>query len=112
MTKRKVLLCTLLATSCAMAAGAASADDEAREIAAFRKAPVSLAGAIQKAEGHSGATAMSAEFEFEHGKGVYDVELLAADGTMLEVEIDADSDEVIDVEKQGLAADDDQDDDD
>jgi len=44
---------------------------------------------------------IEAELEKKHGKGVWEVEILGADGTVTEVHVDAVTGTVIDVEKKG-----------
>ena len=66
-----------------------------QEHAAFQAAPIGLAQAISTAESQSGGRAMSAEFETEDGSGVFEVELLAADGTEIEILVDASTGQVV-----------------
>lgn len=78
--------------SFALLAGAAtmsSADTDAAEAQAFLAAPGSISAAISAAETQSGGKAMSAEFE-EDGTnvGMYEVEIVMADGTISEHLVD------------------------
>jgi uncharacterized membrane protein YkoI len=74
------------------------ADDEAAEREAFKKTTITLSAAAAAAESQTGARAMSAEFTEDDGKFIYEVELLAADGTVLEAEVDARTAAVLEVE--------------
>lgn len=75
-------------------------DDEAAEREAFKKTTITLSTAAAAAESQTGARAMSAEFTEDDGTFIYEVELLAADGTMLEAEVDARTAAVIEVETE------------
>jgi uncharacterized membrane protein YkoI len=75
-------------------------DDDAAEHEAFKETTISLSTAAAAAEAQTGARAMSAEFAKDDGAFIYEVELLAADGTTLEAEVDAQTAAVLEVETE------------
>jgi uncharacterized membrane protein YkoI len=68
---------------------------DAQERTAFQKAAIGLPQAISSAESQSGGRAMSAEFEMEDGLGIFEVELLVADSSEIEVLINASTGQVM-----------------
>lgn len=66
------------------------------EMAASAKVPMEQA--IKAAADKAGGKAIEAELEREHGKIVWEIEVITAEGKTVEVHVDADSGEVIDVE--------------
>lgn len=75
-------------------ASAEQASEDGAEVQQFNSVAQSLTDAVGAAEGQSGATAMSAEFELEGQKPVYEVELVKADGTISTAVVDASTGEV------------------
>jgi uncharacterized membrane protein YkoI len=67
-------------------------------IEAYNAAKVSLPKAIQAAQEHAGAKAVSAEFETESGKGVYEVEVLKGKD-IVKYKVDATTGQVTDAGK-------------
>ena len=73
--------------------------DEEGEIAALAKdAKVTIDQAIKTATEKVSGTVVEAELEKKHGKTVWEVEVLGADGKVTEVHIDAATGAVIDTE--------------
>jgi uncharacterized membrane protein YkoI len=66
--------------------------------ALVKDAKVTIEDAIKTAMGKVSGTAVEAELEKKHGKTVWEVEIVDADGKVTEVHIDAASGEVIDTE--------------
>ena len=76
--------------------------DEEGDIAALAKdAKVTIDQAIKTASGKVPGTVVEAELEKKHGKTVWEVEVLGADGKVTEVHIDAATGAVIDTEAKG-----------
>jgi hypothetical protein len=69
------------------------------DMAASVKVPIEQA--IKAAADKTGGKAIEAELEREHGKIVWEIEVVTAEGKTVEVHVDADSGEVIDVEDKG-----------
>jgi uncharacterized membrane protein YkoI len=66
------------------------------EMAASAKVPMEQA--VKAAADKTGGKAIEAELEREHGKIVWEIEVVTADGKTVEVHVDAETGEVIDVE--------------
>ena len=79
---------------------------------AQQNATVSMEQAIAIAEQASGGTKADAEFELEDGVSLYEIEITMADGSEVEVTIDAQSGTVLSQENEDDKGDDDDDDDD
>jgi uncharacterized membrane protein YkoI len=76
--------------------------DETKEAIELSKtAKVTIEQAIKIASDKLAGTVIEAELEKKHGKGVWEVEILGADGTVTEVHVDAVTGTVIDMEKKG-----------
>lgn len=86
---------------------AADSDNKAAEAAAQKNAAITSDMAITIAEQITGGKAEEAEFELEDGKAIYEVEIIMADGTELEVEIDAESGTVLSQKEEDEDEDDD-----
>ena len=119
--KYGLLIATVAALVVGLGYGPAGAeDDEGPEMtldglaAKLAKAKVTLTAACDTAAKAAKGTAFAAEFEAENGKILYDVYVLVP-GTppkLFEVEVDAVTGKVIEIEEEGLDDDDDDDDDD
>jgi len=66
----------------------------------LKDAKVTIDQAIKTALEKVPGTAVEAELEKKHGKAVWEVEIVGADGKVTEVHIDAASGEVIDTESK------------
>ncbi|GKS59398.1 hypothetical protein YTPLAS18_29250 [Nitrospira sp.] len=66
-----------------------------------KDAKVTIEQAIKTATDKMSGTVVEAELEKEHGKTVWEVEILGSDGSVTEVHIDAADGSVIDMEKKG-----------
>ncbi|MGQ0694656.1 MAG: PepSY domain-containing protein [Nitrospiraceae bacterium] len=76
--------------------------DEDGDMAALAKdAKVTIYQAIKTASEKIPGTVVEAELEKKHGKTVWEVEVLGADGRVIEVHIDAATGAVIDTETKG-----------
>lgn len=73
-------------------------EEDARVTDLVKDAKVTIDQAIKTAMEKSPGTIVEAELEKKHGKTVWEVEVVGADGNVTEVHIDADSGEVIDTE--------------
>ena len=65
-----------------------------------RDAQISVDQALQTALEKVQGTEVEAEFEEENHKAIWEVELVTADDTLIEVEIDAKTGKVLDVEEE------------
>jgi uncharacterized membrane protein YkoI len=75
------------------------ADDKEGKIADLVKdAKVTIDQAIKTASEKASGTVVEAELEKKHGKTVWEIEVLGADGKVMEVHVDAATGAVIDVE--------------
>lgn len=91
----------LLAISAAGGIALAADDDEAAEAAALHdQAKISLAEAVAIAEERTGGRAAEAEFEVEDNALVWTVETMTRSGAEMEVEIDAVSGAILQVESE------------
>lgn len=88
----------------------ADSEDKAAETAAQQKAAITLVKAIDIAEQATGGKSSEAEFDLKDGKAIYEVEVTLADGSEVEVNIDAESGAVLS-QKADDGKDDDHDDD-
>ena len=80
-------------------------DDQA-EYQVFLSTRISLADASTAAEAHTGARAISADFEQEDNAFIFEVELISADGTELTANVDATTGTVLQVETETQETDD------
>jgi len=105
-SRKALILGTLAATALAvpLAYAASRMNEEQNEAQGLAQAKISLVQAIQVAEQHIGGKAASARLEHEHGKFVYEVEVLRgeqatdvkvdiADGKVLSAKADEDEHE-------------------
>ncbi|ADM10834.1 hypothetical protein PB2503_00335 [Parvularcula bermudensis HTCC2503] len=91
----------LLAISAAGGFALAGDDDEAAEAAALHdRAKISLAEAVAIAEERTGGRAAEAEFDVEDNALLWTVETMTRDGAEMEVEIDAVSGAILEVESE------------
>lgn len=102
----KMALFTLtLAVGAVLALGSPAWSDKKKDkddIAAMAKeATVTIEQAVKTAVEKTPGTAVEAELEKKHGKVVWEVEILGADGAITEVHIDAATGTVIDTEAKG-----------
>jgi uncharacterized membrane protein YkoI len=84
----------LLVASCSAAFAASKST-----IDAYNAAKMSLPQAIQTAEKHASAKAVSAEFDTESGKGVYEIEVLKGKD-IVKYKVDANTGQVVDAGKE------------
>lgn len=76
--------------------------DETREAVELSKtAKVTIEQAVRTATEKLAGKVIEAELEKKHGKGVWEVEIVGADGKVMEVHVDADTGAVIDMEEKG-----------
>ena len=66
-----------------------------------------LSEIIPMIEDQLNARLLEAEFEEEHGRYVYELELITDSGRMIEVDVDAATGAILEVEQEGRAEDDD-----
>jgi len=91
----KKTIIALVTTSTLVIGGIALAHEHGdRDLSQINAAKVTMAQAITKAETTLGGKVIKVEFEREHGKSVYDIELVT-DTKNYDVEIDALSGEII-----------------
>ena len=100
----------ILATSLSMNLHADS--DSKASATAQKNAKITLSQAITIAEQATGGKSTEAEFELEEGKAIYEVEVSMADGSEIEVEIDAQSGAILSQEVDDEHKEDDKDDND
>lgn len=100
--RRKLLVSAVALSIVAVTAGGAFADDKTHnetsdqaDVQTMMKAKITLAGAIQAAEGAQGGKAVSAAYEGDNGQAAYQVEVAAADGKTSSVLIDGETGKVI-----------------
>ena len=79
----------------------ASSKDDAASKAAQQNAEISLTQAINIAEQATGGKNSEAEFELEDGVAIYEVEIDMPDGSEIEVEVDAQSGEILAQKAEG-----------
>jgi uncharacterized membrane protein YkoI len=79
----------------------ALSDEKEKGAELAKAAKVTIDQAIKTASEKVQGTVIEAELEKKHDKVVWEVEIVAADGAVSEVHVDADSGSVIDVEKKG-----------
>lgn len=76
--------------------------DETKEAVELSKtAKVTIEQAVKTAAEKLPGKVIEAELEKKHGKGVWEVEIVGADGKVTEVHVDADTGTVIDMEEKG-----------
>jgi uncharacterized membrane protein YkoI len=106
MTTRNILF-LMLAISLALPAAPAWSDKGKKgkrggNVADLAKeAKITIDQAIKTGAEKAPGTVVQAELERKHGKTVWEVEVLSAEGKVTEVHIDAASGEVIDTEEKG-----------
>jgi uncharacterized membrane protein YkoI len=100
--RRKLLVSAVALSIVAVTAGGAFADNKAHnetndqvDVQMMMKAKITLASAIQAAEGAQGGKAVSAAYEGNNGQAAYQVEVAAADGKTTSVLIDGDTGKVL-----------------
>ncbi|MGH7227628.1 MAG: PepSY domain-containing protein [Nitrospiraceae bacterium] len=76
-------------------------EDESKVADLAKTAKVTIHDAIKTASDKMPGTVVEAELERKHGKTVWEVEIVGADGKVTEVHIDADTGAVIDTEMKG-----------
>ena len=77
------------------ATGNGTSSEAGRAALSVAQAKISPAQAIAAAEAKAGGKAIEADLEHEKGSVVYDVEVLAANGTKHDVKVNADNGQVI-----------------
>lgn len=82
----------------ALGSGAWADDKDSKITDLVKEAKVTIDQAIKTASEKVPGTVVEAELEKKHGKTVWEVEVLGADGTITEVHIDAATGVVIDTE--------------
>jgi uncharacterized membrane protein YkoI len=76
--------------------------DETKEAVELSKtAKVTIDQAVKTATEKLPGKVIEAELEKKHGKGVWEVEIVGADGKVTEIHVDADTGAVIDMEDKG-----------
>lgn len=83
------------AAASAMAASEDEKADQAEKQEALASAKVSIADAIKAAEASAGGKVAEVEFDNDEGTAAYEVSVIMADGIKHEVQIDANSGEVM-----------------
>ena len=98
MDKRSILTVSgSMLMALVVAAGFAPGDDDKQRADAIAKASISLSEAVTRAEAKTGGKALEAELEVEKDQAFFEVEVLK-DGVEIEVNIDANSGEVVSTE--------------
>ena len=92
--KHKTILAAIAILSATAVGGAYAANSADNDALAVANAKLSLTQAIMAAEQHVGGKASRAEYEHEKGKAVFEVEVVK-DKTVMDVEVDAMSGQVI-----------------
>ena len=96
---RRIGIAVIIAVSMVVASTTAWSDDKEGKVADLVKdAKVTIDQAIKTALEKVPGTAVEAELEKKHGKTVWEVEVVGADGKVTEVHIDAADGTVIDTE--------------
>ena len=96
---RRIGIAVIIAVSMVVASTAAWSDDKEGKVADLLKdAKVTIDQAIKTALEKVPGTAVEAELEKKHGKTVWEVEVVGADGKVTEVHIDGADGTVIDTE--------------
>ncbi|MBI5854866.1 MAG: PepSY domain-containing protein [Nitrospirae bacterium] len=80
--------------------GAKEADELKEAVEMASRAKVTIDQAIKTASDKQSGLVIEAELEKKHGKAVWEVEVVTAEGNVMEVHVDADSGAVIDVEQK------------
>ena len=102
--RRSALLMALIGSALVLSVPALSKEkggkdeDESNVADLAKTGKVTIHDAIKTASDKMPGTVVEAELERKHGKTVWEVEIVGADGKVMEVHIDADSGAVIDVE--------------
>jgi len=94
----KMVAAGLIGLSIALGATAWADDKEGKVADLAKEAKTTIDQAIKTASEKVPGTVVEAELEKKHGKTVWEVEVLGADGTVTEVHIDAATGAVIDTE--------------
>lgn len=96
---RRFAIAAIIAVSMIVGSSTAWSDDKEGKVADLVKdAKVTIDQAIKTALEKVPGTAVEAELEKKHGKTVWEVEVVGADGSVTEVHIDAAAGTVIDTE--------------
>ena len=103
--RRIVLLVTLIGSALVLNVPAWSdekghEEDESKVADLAKTAKVTIQDAIKTASEKMAGTVIEAELERKHGKIIWEVEIMRADGKVTEVHIDAASGAVIDTEEK------------
>ena len=103
--RRIVLLVTLIGSALVLNVPAWSdekghEEDESKVADLAKTAKVTIQDAIKTASDKIAGTVVEAELERKHGKIIWEVEIMRADGKVTEVHIDAASGAVIDTEEK------------
>ena len=101
---KQILICLLIASS-APAAGSEDHHSVRAAVQANRILP--LSEIIPEIEAQLNARLLEVEFETEHGRYVYELELITKTGRMIEVYVDGATGEILEIEQGGQAEDDD-----
>jgi uncharacterized membrane protein YkoI len=80
--------------------GDKEADESKEAVEMASRAKVTIDQAIKTASDKQPGRVIEAELEKKHGKAVWEVEVVTAEGKIVEVHVDADSGAVIDVEQK------------
>lgn len=106
--KKSIFVSTIAAvvTGAVLSTNLWADSDDAKDSAAHQNAKISLSEAIHIAEQATGGKSTEAEFEMEHGKAIYEVEIRMADNREIEVEIDAQSGSILKQEAEDSEDDD------
>ena len=94
----KIIAAGIIGLSIALGTTAWADDKEGKVADLAKEAKTTIDQAIKTASEKVPGTVVEAELEKKHGKTVWEVEVLGADGTVTEVHIDAATGAVIDTE--------------
>jgi uncharacterized membrane protein YkoI len=81
--------------------GTQEMDETRKAVELSKTAKVTIEQAVKTAMEKFSGKVIEAELEQKHGKGIWEVEIVGADGKVMEVHVDADTGAVIDVEEKG-----------
>ena len=92
----------LAITGCATGGlfGAKEADESKEAMALLAQARVTIDQALRVATDKQAGRVIEAELEKKHGKAIWEVEIVTAEGKVVEVHVDAETGAVIDVEEK------------
>ncbi len=80
--------------------GAKEADESKEAMALLGQARVTIDQALRVATDKQSGRVIEAELEKKHGKAIWEVEIVTAEGKVVEVHVDAETGAVIDVEEK------------